>query len=97
VASSTIRPVIGVPVNSALHGIDALLSIAQMPTGIPVSCVGIGQGDNAAILAVQIMAVENMELAQKLVNYRKELVEMIEKDAESLLCELVPTLGTAGI
>jgi len=97
VASSTIRPVIGVPVNSALDGIDALLSIAQMPTGIPVSCVGIGRGDNAAILAVQIMAIENMELAQKLANYRKELVEMIEKDAESLLGELVPTQEAASI
>ncbi|MCQ1535532.1 5-(carboxyamino)imidazole ribonucleotide mutase [Methanosarcina sp. KYL-1] len=90
VASSTIRPVIGVPVNSALDGIDALLSIAQMPTGIPVSCVGIGRGDNAAILAAQIMAVENRALAERLANHRKELVEKIEKDAESLLKELVP-------
>lgn len=89
VASSTIKPVIGVPVNSALDGIDALLSIAQMPTGIPVACVGIGRGDNAAILAVQLMAVENVELAEKLTNHRRELIEMIEKDAESLLDELV--------
>ncbi len=96
VASSTIKPVIGVPVNSALDGIDALLSIAQMPTGIPVACVGIGRGgDNAAILAVQLLAVENGgELAEKLSNYRKELVEMIEKDAESLMDELV-TAGRA--
>ena len=59
--------------------------------------LGIGRGDNAAILAVQIMAVENMELAQKLANYRKELVEMVEKDAESLLGELVPAQEAAGI
>jgi len=90
VASSTIKPVIGVPVNSALDGIDALLSIAQMPTGIPVSCVGIGRGDNAAILAAQIIAVENRELDEKLIAYRKELIEKIEVDAKNLLDELVP-------
>lgn len=90
VASSTIKPVIGVPVNSALDGIDALLSIAQMPTGIPVSCVGIGRGDNAAILASQIIAVENRELEEKLIAYRKELIERIEVDAKNLLDELVP-------
>ncbi|MCK4928842.1 MAG: 5-(carboxyamino)imidazole ribonucleotide mutase, partial [Methanosarcinales archaeon] len=54
VASHTIRPVIGVPVKAALDGMDALLSIAQMPAGIPVACVGIGRGENAGILAAQI-------------------------------------------
>lgn len=90
-ASSTTKPVIGVPVNSALDGIDALLSIAQMPTGIPVSCVGIGRGDNAAILAAQIIAVENKDLEEKLLAHRMELMEKIERDEQSLLRELDPT------
>jgi len=66
VASHTVKPVTGVPVNAALDGMDALLSIAQMPGGIPVVYVGIGRGDNAAILAAQIMALEDRELVEKL-------------------------------
>ncbi len=55
VASHTTKPVIGVPVSSALGGLDALLSIAQMPKGVPVACVGIDNGQNAAFLAVRIL------------------------------------------
>ncbi|MGC9435636.1 MAG: 5-(carboxyamino)imidazole ribonucleotide mutase [Methanomicrobiales archaeon] len=56
IASRTVRPVIGVPVAAgALNGLDALLSIAQMPKGVPVACVGIGNGENAAALAVRIL------------------------------------------
>lgn len=84
VASHTIKPVIGVPVNAALDGMDALLSIAQMPAGIPVACVGIGRGDNAAILAAQIIAVGNKELEAKLENYRMEFTKKTEHDAETL-------------
>jgi 5-(carboxyamino)imidazole ribonucleotide mutase len=80
VASHTTKPVIGVPVNAALDGMDALLSIAQMPAGIPVACVGIGRGDNAAILAAQIMAVEDRGLAEKLADHRRGLAEKIELD-----------------
>jgi len=80
VASHTTKPVIGVPVNAALDGVDALLSIAQMPAGIPVACVGIGRGDNAAILAAQIMAVEDRELAGKLAVHRRKLAEKTELD-----------------
>ena len=80
VASHTTKPVIGVPVNAALDGMDALLSIAQMPAGIPVACVGIGRGDNAAILAAQIMAVEDRGLAEKLADHRRGLAEKIEPD-----------------
>jgi len=55
IASQTTVPVIGVPVNAALGGLDALLSIAQMPKGVPVACVGIGNGQNAAYLALRIL------------------------------------------
>ncbi|MCS3923643.1 5-(carboxyamino)imidazole ribonucleotide mutase [Methanosalsum natronophilum] len=84
VAAHTIKPVIGVPVNAQLEGNDSLLSIVQMPPGVPVACVGIGRGDNAAILAAQIMAVDNKELELKLQDYRKELSEKVEMDAMSL-------------
>jgi 5-(carboxyamino)imidazole ribonucleotide mutase len=55
IASKTERPVIGVPVSGTLNGMDALLSIAQMPKGVPVGCVGIDNGENAAYLAVRIL------------------------------------------
>lgn len=57
VASKTPRPVIGVPVSAKLGGLDALLSIVQMPKGVPVACVGIDNGDNAAHLAIRILGV----------------------------------------
>jgi len=84
VAAHTTKPVIGVPVNAELGGNDSLLSIVQMPPGIPVACVGIGRGDNAGILAAQIMAVTDKELEAKLVEYRKELAYKVESDALSL-------------
>ncbi|WP_340637517.1 AIR carboxylase family protein [Methanolobus psychrotolerans] len=80
----TTKPVIGVPVNAELDGNDSLLSIVQMPPGIPVACVGIGRGDNAGILAVQTMAINNKELEIKLADYRRELAEKVERDALSL-------------
>jgi 5-(carboxyamino)imidazole ribonucleotide mutase len=55
IASKTERPVIGVPVSGVLNGLDAMLSIAQMPKGVPVACVGVDNGDNAAWLAVRIL------------------------------------------
>ena len=57
IASKTSRPVIGVPVSGKLMGIDALLSIVQMPIGVPVACVGIDNGENAALLAIRILGV----------------------------------------
>lgn len=57
VASKTDRPVIGVPVSGKLMGFDALLSIVQMPKGVPVACVGIDNGENAALLAIRILGV----------------------------------------
>jgi len=55
IASKTSKPVIGVPVSAKLNGLDALLSIVQMPPGVPVACVGIDRGDNAAHLAIRIL------------------------------------------
>jgi len=80
VASKTVKPVIGVPVASNLDGMDALLSIAQMPPGIPVACVGIGRGDNAALLACEILGTGNGSMQEKLRKYRTRMAEKIEKD-----------------
>jgi 5-(carboxyamino)imidazole ribonucleotide mutase len=72
IAAQTIRPVIGVPKNAQLAGLDALLSIAQMPPGVPVATVGIDNPTNAALLAAQILALNNPELAQMLNQYREK-------------------------
>ena len=77
VAGITTRPVIGVPIDGGpLKGLDALLSTVQMPSGIPVATVAVDGGKNAALLAVQIMAVSDAELAQKLDEART-----LERDA----------------
>jgi 5-(carboxyamino)imidazole ribonucleotide mutase len=74
VASLTPLPVIGVPVESkTLHGIDSLLSIVQMPAGIPVATVAIGAGQNAGLLAVQILAASDPALLRRIVAYRARL------------------------
>ncbi|MEX2721637.1 MAG: 5-(carboxyamino)imidazole ribonucleotide mutase [Candidatus Wukongarchaeota archaeon] len=66
IASRTVRPVIGVPVSAKLGGLDALLSTVQMPKGVPVGCVGIDNGVNAALLAAKILALNDEKLRQKL-------------------------------
>ena len=66
IASKTKKPVIGVPVGVKLDGLDALLSMMQMPPGVPVATVGIDNGKNAAVLAVQILALKDKKLAEKL-------------------------------
>jgi len=74
VASNTPLPVIGVPVKTdALSGMDSLLSIVQMPGGVPVATVAIGAGKNAGLLAIQILASSNTRLMDKLIEYKKEL------------------------
>ena len=74
VASQTILPVIGVPISgSTLDGMDALLSIVQMPSGIPVATVAINGSKNAAYLALQIMAIKHDSIKNKLLDYRKEM------------------------
>ncbi|MGB1799673.1 MAG: 5-(carboxyamino)imidazole ribonucleotide mutase [Gammaproteobacteria bacterium] len=82
VSSYTPLPVIGVPVKSdALNGMDSLLSIAQMPGGVPVATVAIGSGKNAGLLAVEILATSNTKLMNKLIDYKKDLaVESRKKD-----------------
>ncbi len=83
VAANTTLPVIGVPCKSSvLDGMDALLSTVQMPTGIPVATVAIGGGANAALLAAQILAVEDKVLAAKLDQKREsDAAKVLEKDA----------------
>lgn len=72
-AAHTTRPVIGVPVSAKLGGLDALLSIAQMPPGIPVATVGIDNGKNAALLAIEILALKDESLKKKLEEYRERM------------------------
>ncbi|MCY4055907.1 MAG: 5-(carboxyamino)imidazole ribonucleotide mutase [Cyanobacteria bacterium MAG CAR4_bin_6] len=83
VASLTVLPVIGVPVQSkALAGVDSLYSIAQMPAGVPVATVAIGNGTNAGLLALQILATADPRLTSQLRQYRDGLGVMVrEKDA----------------
>lgn len=83
VAANTTLPVIGVPCKSSvLDGMDALLSTVQMPAGIPVATVAIGGGANAALLAAQILAVEDMDLAAKLDAKRQsDAAKVLDKDA----------------
>mgnify|MGYP004641018565 FL=1 len=81
-AANTTLPVIGIPCSSAyLDGIDALLSTVQMPSGIPVATVAINGGVNAALLAIQILAIEDASLAKKLADKReKDAAAVLEKD-----------------
>lgn len=81
VASFTLKPVIGVPVKGDLN-YDALLSIVQMPPGIPVAAVGMGRADNAAVLAAEIIALKDPSVAAKLSEDRKSQAQKVEKDSE---------------
>lgn len=84
IASMTTVPVIGVPINASLDGMDALLAIVQMPPGIPVATVGINGALNAAILAVQILAVGDAALQLKLLQYKEDLKKKIVEANEQL-------------
>lgn len=80
VAALTPLPVIGIPIESkSLHGLDSLLSIVQMPGGIPVATVGIGSSKNAGILAVRILALKHQELARKLEDYASGMEKKIRE------------------
>lgn len=79
-AALTTRPVIGVPCEGKMQGMDALLSIAQMPPGIPVACVAVNGGRNAALLAVQIIATGDAQLQAQLAEFR---VDMRRKNREN--------------
>lgn len=85
IAASTTLPVIGVPIKgNALDGMDAMLSIIQMPPGIPVATVGVNGAMNAAILAVEIMALADDKLAEKMKVYKAGLKNKIEKANKDL-------------
>ncbi|MCL2229564.1 MAG: 5-(carboxyamino)imidazole ribonucleotide mutase [Treponema sp.] len=80
-AAHTTLPVIGIPIKSSLDGLDALLAMVQMPPGIPVGTVAIDGADNAAILAVQIIALTDESLAKKLIDMKEDMAKkVIEKD-----------------
>ncbi|NYZ60154.1 AIR carboxylase family protein, partial [Candidatus Micrarchaeota archaeon] len=72
-ASHTLVPIIGVPVSAKLGGMDSLLSIAQMPPGVPVACVGIDNGKNAALLALEIIGINDKDIEKKLLSYREKM------------------------
>lgn len=84
IAASTSIPVIGVPINASLGGIDALLAIVQMPPGIPVATVGVNGSLNAAILAVQILASSDESINEKLLAYKHGLKKKIVLANEEL-------------
>lgn len=88
-AAQTILPVIGLPIKSSFcDGLDSLLSIVQMPSGIPVATVGVGAADNAGILAVQMLALSEPELAQKLRDYKADMAAAVMKKDAKLQQEL---------
>jgi len=79
IASKTLLPVIGVPIETkALGGLDSLLSIVQMPGGIPVATVGIGNAKNAGLLAAHILAIENSKIRERIKDYREAMAQKIE-------------------
>ncbi|MDR0508429.1 MAG: 5-(carboxyamino)imidazole ribonucleotide mutase [Candidatus Methanoplasma sp.] len=84
VAAHTCKPVIGVPVSGGVN-LDALLSVVQMPPGIPVAAVGLDRGDNAALLAVEIMSIADSKLSDKMREYRKEMAEKVEMDSKEVV------------
>ena len=89
VASYTTLPVLGVPINAPpLNGMDALLSTVQMPSGIPVATMAINGAKNAAIFAVQIFAVSDKDLADKLADYRSKMMQDVEKKAARVAAQL---------
>lgn len=89
IAAYTTLPVIGLPVKTdMMGGLDSLLSIVQMPSGIPVACVGVNGGENAGLLALQILGVKYPEIARKLADYKRKMREKINSDDYALQQEL---------
>lgn len=88
-ASFTTLPVIGLPVKSStMDGLDSLLSIVQMPSGIPVATVAINGGLNAGLLAVQMLALKYTDLSEKLVDYKKKMESKIVADDQKIMDEI---------
>lgn len=85
VASLTTKPVIGVPIKSEpFDGFDSLLSMVQMPSGVPVATVAVNGGKNSALLAIEILALSDEVLAKKLSDYKKNMVDEVEQKAEKI-------------
>jgi 5-(carboxyamino)imidazole ribonucleotide mutase len=85
IASHTLIPVVGLPIKSStLDGLDSLLSIVQMPPGIPVATVTIDSGINAALMASQIMSIKYPQIKENLKNYRKEMEQKVLEDDKNL-------------
>ena len=84
IAASTTLPVIGVPIKGMLDGLDAMLSIIQMPPGIPVATVGVNGAMNAAILAMEMLALSDKDIAARLKTYKQGLGKKIEKANKDL-------------
>ena len=85
VASLTTKPVIGVPIKSdPFDGLDSLLSTVQMPGGVPVATVAVNGAKNSALLATEILALSDKNLAKKLFDYREEMKNEVEKKAEKI-------------
>lgn len=83
IAANTVLPVIGIPVKSSFEGLDALLATVQMPSGIPVAAVAVNGAKNAALLAIEIIAVSDPALSEQLKASRKEAAcKVLQKDAE---------------
>ncbi len=83
IASKTTIPVIGVPINAAVNGLDALFSIVQMPKAIPVATVGINNSFNGGMMAVQILSIKYPNVKNKLIEYRRTMKENFIKDNEA--------------
>ena len=89
IAATTALPVIGLPVKTdMMGGLDSLLSIVQMPSGIPVATVGVNAGENAGLLALQILGVKYPDINKKLYDYKKKMREKINSDDIALQSEL---------
>ena len=84
IAANTTLPVIGVPIKGMLDGLDAMLSIIQMPPGIPVATVGVNGAQNAAILAVEMLSLSDASLAERMKTYKESLRDKIAKANEEL-------------
>ncbi len=85
IAANTIIPVVGLPIKSStMDGLDSLLSMVQMPSGIPVATVTIDSGLNAALMAMQMMSIKYPKLKEDLISYREEMAQKVLKDDENI-------------
>jgi len=85
IAARTTKPVIGVPVSGAVN-LDSILSVVQMPPGIPVAGVGLDRGENAALLAAQILALKDERVAKAILQYRQKLRDKVMQDSKEVEC-----------